>query len=275
LRLTNLAPMLSALLLTACYGLPTPQSQSVGLPRNAGWSDGVDLATDASAMVDEISVNRVDFVARYYREPDSIWPALSAGEAQLLSSRGLNIVAVWESHSSEPSHFSYASGFSDATAAYAEARAVGQPAGSAIYFAVDFNAHSWDLEAIDNYFRGVAAGLAAANGGAPLYTVGVYGSGFVCEDVKARGLAGYSWLSNSISWDGAGSYDDWNILQGEESMALGFDTDADQARGEYGAFRVAGFAVGGAPPAPAAPPLPAAKPAPAGGQLISANLPPD
>jgi hypothetical protein len=226
-------------------------------------------------MVDQIALNRVDFVARYYREPDSSWPALSAAEAQLLSSRGLEIVAVWESHSADPGHFSYSSGYGDAMAAYAEARAVGQPAGSAIYFAVDFNAHSWDLDAIAEYFRGVTAGLAAVGGGASFYTVGVYGSGAVCEAVKGSGLARYSWLSNSISWDGSGSYDDWNILQGEESAALGFDQDSDQARGEYGAFRVAGFGIaGGAPHAPLPPPLPAPKPAPAGGQLISANIPP-
>jgi Domain of unknown function (DUF1906) len=277
LRLAKLTPLFGALLLTACYGAPTPPQQAFALlPRTAGWGDGVDLAADSSAMVDDIAANRVDFVARYYREPDSRWPALSAGEAQLLSSRGLKIVAIWEAHSADPWHFSYASGYHDAAAAYAEARAIGQPPGTAIYFAVDFNARSWDLGAIDEYFRGIAAGLAAANGGAPFYAVGVYGSGFVCQDVKGTGLARYSWLSNSVSWDGSGSYDDWNILQGEESAALGFDIDSDQARGEYGAFRVPGFALGGSgPPVPVLPPLPAPKPVPAGQQLISANLPPN
>jgi hypothetical protein len=43
-------------------------------------------------------------------------------------------------------------------AAYRQAIAVGQPAGSAIYFAVDFNAPSQSLRPINQYFRGIAAG---------------------------------------------------------------------------------------------------------------------
>ena len=42
----------------------------------------------------------------------------------------------------------------DAISAYTQAKAVGQPAGSAIYFAVDYNAPSSDISgAIDQYFR--------------------------------------------------------------------------------------------------------------------------
>ena len=110
------------------------------------------------------------------------WPAFSASEAQQLSSLGLKIVAVWESHSRKQSHFTYSSGYSDAMEAYSQARAVGQPAGSAIYFAVDFNAQL--LEPIDEYFHGIAAGMAAASGGNAGYAIGVYGSGAVCDELK-------------------------------------------------------------------------------------------
>jgi hypothetical protein len=199
------------------------------------------MATDASAALDELKGGRVDFVARYYREPESRWPALSIGEAELISSAGLKIVAVWESHSRNPAHFSYDSGFGDATAAYQQAKAVGQPPGSAIYFAVDFDARGWSFDGVDAYFRGVQAGLAAASGGAPEYAVGVYGSGAICDAVKRTGLARYAWLSNSLAWTGSIGYEDWDIRQGGRWPELALNHDGDEAKNEYGAFQVAGL----------------------------------
>ena len=235
MKLAKLAPILPAMLLAACSAVPTPPTRpAVELPK---WGQGIDLATDSSDVLNELKSSRVDFVARYYRNSDSRWPALSPTEAQRLSSSGIKIVAVWEAHSRDPAYFSYSQGYRDATIAYGEARAIGQPAGSAIYFAVDFNAQ-W-LFPIDQYFRGIAAGLAAANGGHADYAVGVYGSGLVCDALKRSGLARYCWLSNAFAWDGSTGYEDWNIRQGSRLPELSFKQDSDEARDEYGAFRVA------------------------------------
>jgi hypothetical protein len=246
----RLAPVFAALILTACHGPPSPPpSLAIGLPPGIGSGQGIDLPIDASDVLMELQQSRMDFVARYYREPESRWPPLSASEAQRLSSLGLKIVAVWESHSRDPAHFSYSSGYYDAVTADRQARAIGQPAGSAIYFAVDFNARGQSLEGVDEYFRGIAAGLAAASGGGATYAVGVYGSGVVCDAIKRASLARYSWLSNSFAWEGSTSYDDWDIMQGAPSPELSFNQDSDEARADYGAFRIAG----GAPTASADP----------------------
>jgi hypothetical protein len=262
----KLAPILPALILAACSAVPPPPPPPiVELPK---WGQGVDLATDSSDVLSELKSSRVDFVARYYRNPDSRWPALSPSEAQRLSSAGIKIVAVWEAHSRDPGYFSYSQGYRDATIAYGEARAIGQPAGSAIYFAVDFNAQ-W-LFPIDQYFAGIAAGLAAANGGHADYAVGVYGSGLVCDELKRSGLARYCWLSNAFAWDGSTGYEDWNIRQGSRLPELSFNQDSDEARNEYGGFKIAdagvgtrsgagGFTAPGAPQAGQAP-APAATP---------------
>jgi len=228
------ALLLSGLLLVACHNQSTTALQSRNL-----LAQGIDLPTDASNVLNEIRDGKLDFVARYYRSPASRWPPLTAIEAQRLSSVGVNIVAVWEWHSHDPAYFSYASGYSDAISAYTQAKAVGQPAGSAIYFAVDYNASSSDISrAIDQYFRGVAAGLAAAGNGRSEYKVGVYGSGAVCEAMKRAGLAQYTWLTNSTSWAGTLNYDDWNIRQGGHFSVLPFDHDSNEAKGDYGGFRV-------------------------------------
>ncbi len=168
MKSAKLAPVFTALILTACHPPSLPPSQAIDWPPSIQSGQGIDLPTDASDVLMELQQSRMDFVARYYREPDSRWPALSASEAQELSSLGLKIVAVWESHSRDPAHFSYSSGYDDAMMAYQQARAIGQPAGSAIYFAVDFNARGQSLDGVDDYFRGIAAGLAAAAAAAPL-----------------------------------------------------------------------------------------------------------
>ncbi len=240
MKVAKLAPVFTALILTACHSPPSPPPpQAIDLP-SVGSGRGIDLPTDAGDVLIELQQSRLEFVARYYREPQSRWPALSASEAQRLSSLGLKIVAVWESHSRTPAHFSYASGYNDAMTAYEQARAIGQPAGSAIYFAVDFNARGNLLDRVDEYFHGIAAGLAAADGGAATYAVGVYGSGVVCDAMKRLGLARYSWLSNSFAWEGSTSYGDWDIMQGARSPELSFNQDSDEARKDYGAFRIAG-----------------------------------
>jgi hypothetical protein len=238
LRLAKLAPIFPGLILAACQALPSPP-QAIESPPRVGSGQGIDVPTDASDVLMELAGSGVEFVARYYREPDSRWPALSPGEARRLSSLGLKIVAVWEPHSRDLAHFTYSSGYSDALTAYGEAKAVGQPAGSAIYFAVDFNPPNYLLEPIVEYFRGVNAGFAMASGGKADYAVGVYGSGAVCAAMGEEGLTQYSWLSNSIAWQGSIGYDGWNIRQGGQSPMLSFSQDSDEARGEYGGFQVA------------------------------------
>jgi hypothetical protein len=239
LRYRGLLPIFLGIILVACSARPPapPPPQAIDLPKGSG--QGIDLATDVSERLDELKQNRLEFVARYYRPPESRWPALSVGEAQLLSGLGVKIVAVWEWHSRYATHFNYATGYDDAVMAYRQAKAIGQPAGSAIYFAVDFDARS--LAPIDEYFRGVAAGLAAASGGNPEYTIGVYGSGAVCSAIKQAHLAQYTWLSNSSAWAESLGYDDWNIRQGGRSLPLSFNHDFDETKDEYGAFLLAGY----------------------------------
>jgi hypothetical protein len=69
-------------------------------------------------------------------------------------------------------------------------------------------------------------------------------------------------LSNSFAWEGSTSYDGWDIMQGAPSPNLSFNQDSDEAREEYGAFRIAGGATAassdradlGTPASPQSPP---------------------
>jgi len=245
LNAIKLAPVVSALILGACSSPPVPPPPPPPPSPVSTSGQGIDLANDASDVLNELQDSRLEFVARYYRDLASRWPTLSANEARRLSALGLKIVAVWESHSRSPTHFSYSSGYYDAVMAYQQARAIGQPYGSAIYFAVDYNVPSQSLASIEEYFRGVAAGLTGEGGGVASYTVGVYGSGAVCDAIKGAGLARYCWLSNSFAWAGSTSYDGWDIMQGMPRSDLSFSQDSDEARADYGAFQVAGYGAAG------------------------------
>ena len=230
--------VLPLLLLAACSSAPQPP-RPVAAPPVYGQARGIDMALDSRDVAQELKNSGLHFVARYYRSPLSRLPPLSPDEARAVSGNGLKLVAIWQYQSNRPEHFSYERGYADAIMAYYQARAVGQPNGTAIYFAVDYNAPDRDIVgAVQQYFRGVRTALAAAGGGSPPYRVGVYGSGAVCTYMKGLQLADYTWLSASTAWSGSRDYNDWNIRQGMRTTILSFDHDINDARGDYGGFTV-------------------------------------
>ncbi|MGD9615947.1 MAG: glycoside hydrolase domain-containing protein [Alphaproteobacteria bacterium] len=230
--------VLPVLFLAAC-GTAPQQPRTVAAPSVGGPIRGIDMGMDSRDVTQELKGSGLHFVARYYRSPVSRWPALTAEEAGSISSNGMKVVAVWQHLSHRPDHFTYERGHSDAVNAYQQARVLGQPSGSAIYFAVDYDAPARDIAGVvQQYFRGVHAGLAAAGGGSPPYRVGVYGSGAVCRYLKRIGLAEYAWLSASTAWYGSRDFTDWNIKQGLRSSMVSFNHGLNEARGDYGGFTV-------------------------------------
>ena len=234
----RLGCVLPLLLLAACSTAPQ-QTRPTAPPPAGGVARGIDLPIDSRDVAQELKGSGLHFVARYYRSPMSRWPTLSAEEARTVSSNGMKLVAIWQYLSHRPDHFSYATGYGDAMTAYRQAQAIGQPPGSAIYFAVDFNAQESHIRGpVEQYFRGVRAAFAETGANSPVYHVGVYGSGAVCGYLKRVRLAEYAWLSASTAWSGSRDFDDWNIKQGLRSPMLSFNHDINEARGDYGGFTV-------------------------------------
>jgi hypothetical protein len=210
-----------------------------------GWSKvlkGIDASMNATVYAANLRTQGVTFIGRYYtnlaatRRPEK---ALTPREAHDLSQAGFSLVAVWELLAT-PGYFNGNQGFADGQYAYKYAlEMIRQPEDSAIYFAVDFDASQIVFEqAVVPYFRGVAEAFASASGNRPLYSVGVYGSGAVCAALKQNGLARYSWMSQSMGWQGSRTYQDWDIRQGPTVGDPAFQFDEDIAKDEFGAFRV-------------------------------------
>ena len=112
-------------------------------------------------------------------------------------------------------YFSFGRGHLDGVNAYRYGNLLHQPRGSAIYFAVDYDAEPGHVTgAIRDYFQGVKQGFSDAGQGNSIYDVGVYASGMCCDWLKQHlTIARYAWLAESAGWNGSRSYEGWDIKQ--------------------------------------------------------------
>jgi hypothetical protein len=129
-------------------------------------------------------------------------------------------------------------GKADAQNALDQATAVGQPHGSAIYFAVEGLPDGYkkaDLPAIRTYFSGVKSVIGTK------YKLGVYSDGIVCKTLLDEGICGYTWLSASTSFEGSEEFHKsgrWNLFQQVPTDIDwdGLSVDTNEAKADIGAF---------------------------------------
>lgn len=148
---------------------------------------GVDYSF-ARPSPEAIRANGYAFVARYlspYGEKN-ITPNELAG----LRANGLAVVLVWESDS-DRALAGYGAGVEDAYQANDQAWRLGAPDSAPIYFAVDFDASSNHMPAINDYLRGVASVIGQSR-------VGVYGGYNVIESAFDNGTATFGW--QALAW---------------------------------------------------------------------------
>ena len=139
------------------------------------------------------------FVVRYYsgyRPKD-----LSRDEALALSKLGIRCVTVWERYARDAS--GYDNGRTHGQRAFRLARQCGQPTGTPIYFAVDYEPSAAQRPNVARYFEGVRDGLGVAqrdpkiNPGGVIYQIGVYGNRVALDVCRAQGIVTWFWQSCS------------------------------------------------------------------------------
>lgn len=204
---------------------------------------GISTNLDVSTCADALKQNGIDFVFRYYSQTTSQpQKRLTSAEAEALSAAGLTIGVVYEDNPISTSYFSSSRGYQDGVNAFSAALALHQPTGSAIYFAVDYDAPLIDISgSILDYFNGVNRGITGASQGGPAYLMGVYGSGATCNFIKAQcPFVSFSWLAASAAWIGSGSYNEWDVNQTlADSPLCGLNADEyeeNQAQDNFGGF---------------------------------------
>lgn len=151
---------------------------------------GIDCSrrlTEADVQV--LRRNKYSFVGRYL-VPLRYSKALTPGEAKLIMDGGLGLLLCWEL-TADRARGGVLTGMDDGEAAAALARTIGAPAGTAIYFAVDFDAQEKDMDAVEGYLRGAVEAIGE-------YRLGVYGGERTIEAMRRRKAAEVFW--QCVAW---------------------------------------------------------------------------
>lgn len=195
----------------------------------------IDVSTGCGTKGSALFAAGVKTVIRYYSR-DTTRPSkrLNKDEARSLVSAGLRLCIVHEGRfGDQASNFDRQCGLADG--AYARsygAGTIGQPAGSTIYFGVDFDAtHAEIGSRVIPYFQGITDAFAKPTG-EPSYVIGIYGSGASCQAVIDAGLAQRAWLAQSTGWSGHAAFlaaSRWTMNQQMPTTISGVDCDPNMA----------------------------------------------
>jgi len=208
----------------------------------------IDTPYNTTSKISGLLSNGVKTVIRYYNFSNSqALPEkrLELAEAQALAGHGIQIAVVFQQRQSQVADFSEPKGRSAGRQAYRYAQdSINQPAGSGIYFGVDFDASSGEIaSSIAPYFEGVRRAFLEESGGTPEYKVGAYGSGLVCGSLAGSGLISLTWLAMSRGFQGtrealaAGEYHLAQRAPATTLCGIGVDfNDPNPERPDFGAF---------------------------------------
>ena len=150
---------------------------------------GIDTAARLNAsQAAKIASEGFSWVGRYL-VPESYGKALTAKEAAALRNAGLAVLLCWEIDAGDMRGGAARGALHGQTARQC-AQALGVPAGTAIYFAADWDVQEYEMAACVEYMR--AAELALGP-----YQAGVYGGEAVCRRMSAEG---YRHLWQCVAW---------------------------------------------------------------------------
>lgn len=194
---------------------------------------GIDCAQPLNAKAaNGIAAQGYEFAARYLVPASYAWKRMTREEAEIITSAGMQIISVYETSASRPAGGA-ANGRADGQSAYQEAVAIGQTIGSAIYFAVDYDAQPKDYDAIEAYLRAAATELGTS------YGTGVYGSYDVVEEMSRRGAAQYFW--QTYAWSSGKKSPRANVWQYQNGVTVaGHQVDLNESYGGEGWWNTEG-----------------------------------
>jgi hypothetical protein len=197
----------------------------------------MDTNSNVANVLPQVMKRGFGAVGRYYSSNAS--KRLTATEAQAISAAGLKIFTVFEDTARPALNFH--SGVHDASIAVQQARDVKQPAGSAIYFALDSELDVPDLDGVRDYFKGIRQTIAGN------YKLGVYADGVVCKALLDEKICDFAWLSASRGFPGSRAFlktRRWALAQDPkiDQDFHGHSIDVNEINGDFGGFHVAAAA---------------------------------
>lgn len=216
------------IILIPLAGVAKPTGRLAG-----GTLKGLDAPVNLTQKATCLRNQGFDFAMRYYNVSNSqTFPEkrLTLTEAKALVSAGFLLGVVFQQAGDAIGSFNRDIGVRHGKRAHDLAvNSIGQPADSAIYFAVDFDASASQIDGpITSYFKGVRDAMAEANGSAPRYQIGVYGSGLTCSKLLGKGLVSLTWLAQSMGFRGSQEFAEqkrFNLRQFLPKVKCGIDHD--------------------------------------------------
>ena len=192
----------------------------------------IDTPNNAAKVASKLAAQNVKVVVRFFaRKPQpGLREKVMASEGNMIDGvrepailirNGLSIVSLYQYRNNLPEKFlkgledtgsAKAEVAADAKAALDQAKLVGQPEGSAIYFGVDFNVNSAAVDPVLEYFRVIGQTVGSH------YTIGVYGNGFVNRILRQEKLVAYNWISASRSHEETVAFynsGQWHLFQNQ------------------------------------------------------------
>ena len=184
-------------------------------------------------LLPRLAASGAGFAIRYFTPDLAEAKDLTAAEVSRVVSAipGFVFVSVFETTAARALGGTSA-GVSDAWSALQCASRVGQPVGSAIYFAVDFDLVGEQLGQAKAYFQAIRDVFGRQ---AKPFRLGVYGNGLVCQTLLDAKIVELTWLAGGLGMTGSRAFllsQKWNLLQhvGDEArLGLGISIDSDEA----------------------------------------------
>ena len=178
---------------------------------------GFDVDQNVGPLAEKIVAAGYQFVGRYLKN-------LAIFEAQELSDVGIPIVSIWEGHGNKAT-FTSEQGKADGIAARGAAMAIGQPRGTVIISAIDYNAPEGDWPGIEDYFSEFSLALSTS------YKAGGYGNGLMLGKLLDQNLISVAYLAGAEGWWGSVGFTRWHIRQHPTitDLALGIEIDGCEA----------------------------------------------
>lgn len=156
---------------------------------------GFDCATKLTAKTaSALKSAGFEYAMRYL--PTHAWKGLTAEEVRAIQGAGLKLVSILQKSANYAGYFTKEQGRKDGADAQQLAGNLGQPRGSAVYFAVDYDCRRpSELANVASYFEGVKETLKH-------YKVGVYGSHTVVNHMRNKVdyfWQTYAWSSGKVA----------------------------------------------------------------------------
>ena len=196
----------------------------------------IDTNNNVSAYLKYLKDRGVGAIGRYYSS--SAWKRITKQEALNITKAGIKIFVVFE-NDGDPT-LTPDNGVHHGQIAVQQARDIGQPEGTAIYFALEHLPAGYKrkhIKAIKSYLGGIKD---VVNGS---YKIGVYSDGVVCDALLSAGLCEHTWLSASLSFEGSKEFlasQRWSLAQDShvDQNWDGISVDVNEAKPDFGAFDV-------------------------------------